>query len=59
MRITFDNSAADPRNPSRFPARVHTGPRSEDEMGQVWLQALPEHASRAAQRPHGAALDKK
>jgi Flp pilus assembly protein TadD len=52
MRITYDNSESNPRNPSHPPKRVHTGPRSEDEMGHVWLQMLTknesEHDSRIA-----------
>jgi Flp pilus assembly protein TadD len=42
MRITYDNTAANPRNPSHPPQRVKSGNRSEDEMGHVWLQVLPE-----------------
>ncbi len=38
MRITFDNSAGNPRNPSRPPERVGWGWRSSDEMGDVWIQ---------------------
>ena len=41
MRITYDNSPANPRNPNQPPKRVHSGDRSEDEMGHVWLQLLP------------------
>ena len=41
MRITYDNSDANPRNPHSPPQRVRSGPRSEDEMGHVWLQVLP------------------
>ncbi len=41
MRITYDNSAENPRNPNDPPKRVMTGNRSEDEMGHVWLQVLP------------------
>jgi Flp pilus assembly protein TadD len=41
MRITFDNSTANPRNPSNPPKRVRSGPRSQDEMSHVWLQVLP------------------
>ena len=41
MRITYDNTADNPRNPSRPPMRVHGGNRSVDEMGHVWLQVLP------------------
>ena len=41
MRITFDNSAANVRNPNQPPRRVVGGNRSVDEMGHVWLQVLP------------------
>lgn len=44
MRITYDNSAANPRNSNNPPKRVLTGNRSEDEMGHVWLQLLPRHS---------------
>lgn len=42
MRIVYDNSASNARNPSRTPKRVRAGNRSEDEMGHVWFQVLPE-----------------
>lgn len=41
MRIRYDNSGANPRNPSLPPVEVFAGPRSRDEMGHVWLQVLP------------------
>jgi hypothetical protein len=41
MRVTYDNSATNPRNPNHPPQLVRTGNRSEDEMGHVWLQVLP------------------
>lgn len=41
MRFTYDNTAANPRNPNRPPARVRYGPESSDEMGDVWIQVLP------------------
>lgn len=34
---TFDNSADNPRNPSRPPRRVLSGENSTDEMGGVWI----------------------
>jgi Flp pilus assembly protein TadD len=46
MRITYDNSSANPRNPSSPPIRVRGGNRSIDEMGHVWLQVLPNKDSR-------------
>ncbi len=41
MRYTYDNSAANPRNPSSPPRRVTFGSRSSDEMGELWLQVRP------------------
>ena len=41
MRYSYDNSAANIRNPHSPPLRVHAGNRSEDEMGHLWLQVLP------------------
>jgi len=41
MRISYDNSEQNPGNPSNPAKRVRAGPRSEDEMGHVWLQLLP------------------
>jgi tetratricopeptide (TPR) repeat protein len=49
MRFTYDNSAENPRNPQRPPQRVKAGPRSTDEMGQLWLEVVP-------RRPEDAAL---
>jgi Flp pilus assembly protein TadD len=44
MEIVFDNSAANPRNPSRPPRRVGWGQRSADEMGDLWIQVLTRDA---------------
>lgn len=41
MRITYDNSSANPRNPHNPPKRIRSGVRTSDEMGHVWLQVLP------------------
>lgn len=41
MRYTYDNSADNPSNPHDPPIRVVFGPRSTDEMGDLWLQSLP------------------
>jgi tetratricopeptide (TPR) repeat protein len=41
MRVRYDNSARNPRNPSDPPRRVRAGNRSSDEMGHLWLQLLP------------------
>ncbi len=45
MRYTYDNSAANPRNPHRPPERVVYGPESSDEMGDLWLRFLPRAAA--------------
>jgi tetratricopeptide (TPR) repeat protein len=49
MRITFDNSAANRRNPQQPPAHVQWGQQSTDEMGDLWIQMLTkdEHDRRA------------
>jgi Tfp pilus assembly protein PilF len=48
MRFTYDNSATNPRNPTRPPQRVRAGPRSIDEMAQLWLEVVPRRAEDAA-----------
>ncbi len=45
MRVSFDNSEGNPRNPHRPPRRVRFGPDTTDEMAEVWLQLLPRSAS--------------
>ncbi len=44
MRYTYDNSAANPRNPNDPPRRVVFGPHSVDEMGDLWIRVLPRDA---------------
>ncbi len=39
--IHYDNSAENPRNPSRPPKRVTLGEKSTDEMGNVTYQVVP------------------
>lgn len=51
MRITYDNSASNPRNPHSPPQQVRTGNRSQDEMGHVWLQVLPKPANDSREDP--------
>ena len=51
MKITYDNSAANPRNPNSPPKRVRSGDRSEDEMGHVWLQVLPRPGQASQEDP--------
>ena len=41
MEYTYDNSADNPRNPQQPPQRVRWGPKSSDEMGDLWIQVLP------------------
>jgi tetratricopeptide (TPR) repeat protein len=48
MRFTYDNSATNPRNPTRPPQPVRQGPRSIDEMAQLWLEVVPRRAEDAA-----------
>ena len=40
-RIIYDNSPDNPQNPHIPPRRVTHGPRSTDEMGDVYLRLLP------------------
>ncbi len=42
FRYTYDNSAANPRNPARPPRRVVAGMRSSDEMARLQLQVRPD-----------------
>ena len=41
VRITYDNSADNPRNPSNPPTRVWWGEQSTDEMGSVGFLLVP------------------
>jgi hypothetical protein len=45
MQFSYDNSAENLRNPHSPPRRVVFGPQSTDEMGELWLQAVPRSAS--------------
>jgi tetratricopeptide (TPR) repeat protein/mono/diheme cytochrome c family protein len=40
MQYTYDNSSSNQHGPHP-PARVMFGPKSSDEMGDLWLQVLP------------------
>ena len=40
MRIVYDNSEANPRNPHRPPRRVGYGQQTDDEMAELWFQVL-------------------
>jgi tetratricopeptide (TPR) repeat protein len=48
MRFTLDNSAANPNNRFHPPQRVRAGPRSTDEMAQLWLEVVPRRAEDTA-----------
>jgi tetratricopeptide (TPR) repeat protein len=48
MRYTYDNSAGNPRNARRPPARVVWGQNTSDEMGDFWIQVLPRSDAEAA-----------
>jgi tetratricopeptide (TPR) repeat protein len=48
MRFTYDNSAANSNNRNKPPQRVRSGPRSTDEMGQLWIEVVPRRAEDAA-----------
>ncbi len=48
MRFTYDNSAANRNNRSDPPQRVRSGPRSNDEMGHLWIEVVPRRAEDAA-----------
>jgi len=41
MVFTYDNSADNPRNPARPPARVRWGEQTSDEMAITFLQIVP------------------
>jgi hypothetical protein len=45
MRISYDNSVANPRNPNQPPKLVSYGPQSSDEMAELWLQLLPKKSA--------------
>jgi len=46
MRFTYDNSTANPN--TSHPQRVRAGPRSTDEMAQLWLEVVPRRPEDAA-----------
>ena len=48
MRFTYDNSTANPNNRNDPPQRVRSGPRSTDEMGQLWIEVVPRRTEDAA-----------
>ena len=46
QHYSYDNSADNPRNPFDPPQRVRYGADTTDEMGEMWLQVVPDDASR-------------
>jgi tetratricopeptide (TPR) repeat protein len=55
MRIQFDNTSANPRNPFDPPRQTRFGLNTTDEMAEMWLQVLP-RSRQAAQRLRAALL---
>jgi hypothetical protein len=49
LEYAFDNSRANPRNPSDPPQRVVFGPSSTDEMAELILQVVPRSADDRAE----------
>lgn len=47
MRFTYDNSAANARNPNQPPKEVLYGPQTVDEMGELWFQVRLNNAQDA------------
>ncbi len=45
MEFTYDNSAANPRNPNHPPARIAWGPATTDEMAGLHLEVVPVDAA--------------
>src|SRR2546423_147771 len=41
MQFSYDNSTENVRNPNNPPRRVLFGPQTTDEMGELWIQAVP------------------
>jgi tetratricopeptide (TPR) repeat protein len=41
MRVRYDNSRANPRNPYSPPIAVPLGQRSSDEVAEAWLRVVP------------------
>jgi mono/diheme cytochrome c family protein len=45
MEYTYDNSAANPRNPNRPPRRVTYGQDTSNEMAELWFQVVTRTAA--------------
>jgi hypothetical protein len=50
MRYTYDNSLANPENPSNPPKRVRYGTQTTDEMAELWVQVSAVPAALAVLR---------
>jgi tetratricopeptide (TPR) repeat protein len=48
MQYTYDNSAENPRNPSRPPRRVRYGQQTSDEMAELWFQVVVQNREERA-----------
>jgi tetratricopeptide (TPR) repeat protein len=48
MEYTYDNSADNPRNPSRPPRRVRYGQQTSDEMAELWFQVVARNSEERA-----------
>ena len=48
MEFVYDNSPANPANPSHPPRRVVYGQRTSDEMGDLWVQVLTDRPADSA-----------
>lgn len=48
MEYSYDNSAANPNNAGKPLVRVRYGQQTSDEMGDLWIQALPRDAEARA-----------
>lgn len=57
MEYTYDNSEKNASNPNRPPRRVTYGQRTTDEMGDLWVQVVPDRPGDAA--PLKASLERK
>jgi Flp pilus assembly protein TadD len=45
MTVTYDNSAGHQPKIGQVPVRVRYGPRSSDEMADLWLQVIPKRST--------------
>ncbi len=50
LEVHYDNSDHNPRNPNAPPRRVRWGPKTTDEMADVWIQTVPAAAGLATLR---------